>query len=662
MIESAYMDAAHADIDTIFRNILPQYGREPRDGQIKLCHDMFDALAHKRIALCDAGVGIGKTDAFIIAALMLHKHQPHDQRLLDYYGMGGGTLPFVIATSNIQLQRAILDEYIPFLSNVLLKSGMIQHPFCGEIQKGKQNYVCRERLMYRLKTANLEKKNPVQRDALLRLQDEGDLDRVSELSVYDRKRVCVPRQCRAGCASSAICPYRQHMENAMAHPALFQVCNHHYLLADMTHWEQDAAPIIPHYRGVVIDEAHQFYSAVQTICGKDVSCEKVESLLTDLRNMRMNTLANKLAASFDRLFQAFFHQAKEETLYKKTAECKAALKDTLSGLENAMNAMQGWQRTDRHQRKLLELREVLNRFYTNSERYFCYSEWDDAGSPCLRTVDRSYRNRLNVMFWHKPFGFVLTSGTLAAGGSMDYFKARMGLDTSDRLTESYTPSPFDYKNNALIYIPQRMPSCADKPRFQDEAAREIAELIRATNGHTLVLCTSFGETRELFERVKGMVTEFPLFAMYRRGRQYLEAFRKSKNGVLFMSGSWEGTDFPGDIVSSLIIPRLPFPRRDALHEGQRNEYREIVDFLGSIITPEMQIKIAQGAGRMHRLITDTGVISVLDGRAAPGAAYHKAVMAALPPCPVTRELSDVRQFILLKKNADYFFPEETGDE
>ena len=194
MIESAYMDAAHADIDTIFRNILPQYGREPRDGQIKLCHDMFDALAHKRIALCDAGVGIGKTDAFIIAALMLHKHQPHDQRLLDYYGMGGGTLPFVIATSNIQLQRAILDEYIPFLSNVLLKSGMIQHPFCGEIQKGKQNYVCRERLMYRLKTANLEKKNPVQRDALLRLQDEGDLDRVSELSVYDRKRVCVPRQ------------------------------------------------------------------------------------------------------------------------------------------------------------------------------------------------------------------------------------------------------------------------------------------------------------------------------------------------------------------------------------------------------------------------------------------------------------------------------------
>lgn len=662
MIELAYMDSAHTDIDTIFRSILPQHGREPREGQIKLCHEMFDALADKKIALCDAGVGVGKTDAFIIAALMLHKYLPRDQHLLDYYGMGGGALPFVIATSNIQLQRAILDEYIPFLSNVLLKSGMIQHPFYGEMQKGKQNYVCRERLMYRLNTANLEKKNAVQRDALLRLQNEGDLDRVPELSAYDRKRVCVPRQCRSGCSSTAICPYRQHMQDSMAHPALFQVCNHHYFLADMTHWEQDIAPIIPHYRGVIIDEAHQFYSAVQTICGKDISNEKVESLLTDLRNMRMNTLANKLSVSFDRLFKAFFCQAKEEALYKKTTECKAALKDTISALENAMNATRGWQRADRYQRKLLEMREVLNRFYTNSERYFCYSEWDDAGFPCLRTVDTNYRNRLNVMFWHKPYGFVLTSGTLAAGGSMDFFKARMGLDVSDRLAESYTSSPFDYKSNALLYIPQRMTSCADRIRFQDDAATEIAKLIRATSGHTLVLCTSFGETRELYERVKSMVTEFPLYAMYRRGRQYLEVFRESSNGVLFMSGSWEGTDFPGDIVSSLIIPRLPFPRRDALHEGQRNEYREIIDFLTSIVTPEMQIKIAQGAGRMHRLITDTGVISVLDGRAAPGAAYHDAVMAALPACPITRELADVKQFIQLKKNTDYFSPVVTCNE
>lgn len=137
-----------------------------------------------------------------------------------------------------------------------------------------------------------------------------DLDRVPELSAYDRKRVCVPRQCRSGCSSTAICPYRQHMQDSMAHPALFQVCNHHYFLADMTHWEQDIAPIIPHYRGVIIDEAHQFYSAVQTICGKDISNEKVESLLTDLRNMRMNTLANKLSVSFDRLFKAFFCQAR----------------------------------------------------------------------------------------------------------------------------------------------------------------------------------------------------------------------------------------------------------------------------------------------------------------------------------------------------------------
>ena len=72
----SWLSDAHEDIEKIFRIILPQHGREPRDGQIELCHKMLDSLAGKRIALCDAGVGVGKTDAYIVAALMLHKHKP----------------------------------------------------------------------------------------------------------------------------------------------------------------------------------------------------------------------------------------------------------------------------------------------------------------------------------------------------------------------------------------------------------------------------------------------------------------------------------------------------------------------------------------------------------------------------------------------------------
>lgn len=113
-------------------------------------------------------------------------------------------------------------------------------------------------------------------------------------------------------------------------------------------------------------------------------------------------------------------------------------------------------------------------------------------------------------------------------------------------------------------------------------------------------------------------------------------------------------DFPDDIVSSLIIPRLPFPRRDALHEGQKERFMEVKEFIRAVAVPEMQMKLRQGFGRGIRLTTDTCVVSILDGRAAPGAPHHPAVMDALPECGSTRSLEFVEAFIQSKKDISYY--------
>lgn len=155
MADNMKMQAGHADIDTVFRQILTAHGREEREGQIRLCHDMFDAMAGRKIVLCDAGVGIGKTDAYLVAAVLFDKRFPIDERINDYYGTDNKRYPFVITTSSIALQKAILEEYIPFLSDVLYASGMIEEPFTGQVQKGKENYVCRQRLIYRLATQTI---------------------------------------------------------------------------------------------------------------------------------------------------------------------------------------------------------------------------------------------------------------------------------------------------------------------------------------------------------------------------------------------------------------------------------------------------------------------------------------------------------------------------
>ena len=132
-------EKAHALIEHIFCDVLPENGLVVREAQIALCHEMLDALMLNRIALCDAGVGIGKTHAYLVACLLWQIYRP-------------AHLPctVIISTSSVALQNAIVREYLPFLSRVLLKMGVIDKPIHAAVRKGKERFVCEARLSERL--------------------------------------------------------------------------------------------------------------------------------------------------------------------------------------------------------------------------------------------------------------------------------------------------------------------------------------------------------------------------------------------------------------------------------------------------------------------------------------------------------------------------------
>ncbi len=58
-------------------------------------------------------------------------------------------LPVVISTSSVVLQDAILTEYLPDLSAILLDEGIITAPITAVIRKGKERFVCDARLIER---------------------------------------------------------------------------------------------------------------------------------------------------------------------------------------------------------------------------------------------------------------------------------------------------------------------------------------------------------------------------------------------------------------------------------------------------------------------------------------------------------------------------------
>lgn len=140
---------AHKLIDHIFQGLLPAHGMAQRPEQIQLSHRMLDAMQDGRIALCDAGTGIGKTYAYLAAATAA-----------SAFPTGQIARPIIISTSSIALQNAVLTEYLPLLSCVLMADGILTKPLKAVIRKGKSHYVCDERLDRRLRQVNLGKKNP----------------------------------------------------------------------------------------------------------------------------------------------------------------------------------------------------------------------------------------------------------------------------------------------------------------------------------------------------------------------------------------------------------------------------------------------------------------------------------------------------------------------
>ena len=62
--------------------------------------------------------------------------------------------------------------------------------------------------------------------------------------------------------------------------------------------------------------------------------------------------------------------------------------------------------------------------------------------------------QLDELLFTKKSSVILTSATLTAKGSFKHIKERVGLTETDELLKG---SPFDYKNAALLCIPDDMP-------------------------------------------------------------------------------------------------------------------------------------------------------------------------------------------------------------
>jgi ATP-dependent DNA helicase DinG len=233
---------------------------------------------------------------------------------------------------------------------------------------------------------------------------------------------------------------------------------------------------------------------------------------------------------------------------------------------------------------------------------------------------------------------------LAVDGNFDHFRAQLGLEDTQT---GVWQSPFDYAQQALLYLPQNLPQPA-APDYTERVLEMALPVLEASRGRAFLLFTSHRALRFASDWLPGRVA-YPLLVQGTAPRaELLERFRQLGNAVLLGTGSfWEGVDVRGEALSCVIIDKLPFASPDdpvlqaraaAMQEAGRNPFMDYQ-------LPIAVIALKQGVGRLIRDVQDRGVLVLCDPRLR-SKGYGKVFLASLPAMPRTRELADVQAFFL----------------
>jgi ATP-dependent DNA helicase DinG len=253
-------------------------------------------------------------------------------------------------------------------------------------------------------------------------------------------------------------------------------------------------------------------------------------------------------------------------------------------------------------------------------------------------------DQLKKQFFQVKKGVVITSATLTVNRSFEYIMKEIGLDPVSTI-QMTIPSPFEYKNQVQLLIPEDLPeiNTVTLDEYVIAITEHIITIAEATKGRMMILFTAFDMLKKTYELIKesGFLNDFAMIAQGITGgsrTRLTRNFQRYDKAILLGTSSfWEGVDIPGEDLSCLVIVRLPFsPPDDPLTEAKC----QLIEKLGGnafseYSLPEAVLRFKQGFGRLIRTENDRGILVVFDKRIVT-TKYGKAFLKSIPSVPVKK--------------------------
>jgi len=604
-------------------------GYEVRPQQMEMARRIAECIERRRHALIEAGTGSGKSFAYLIPILAAGKTA-------------------VVSTATIALQEQLLRKDLPFLEQALGR------PIQVALAKGRAHYLCLRKLDEAQRTLDPDDPRREIVASLIPLRSRWDGDRanlpfVVPNPVWNELLASDAEDCLGSrCPNFAISP--QRVARIRCEEAQIVVANHALYMTDLA----TGAGVLPRHEIVVFDEAHHLdraaIGAFEISVGRHAAMRLIQRVQRRFRTVPMS-LIDRILSVEQLVCEAIYEAGRGQLPLATSAGFRGGAREMARAIGNLADWLE---RADPQEMLVLDddpveaqrrgqiVRDQMRSVALGLARRWEHFSLDEVAGDRARWMqvepDRDYfelhsapltaADALRQHLWGSRT-CILTSATLAVDGRFDFIRQELGLDEA---AEAVLGSPFDFRRQALLYIPTHLPAPND-PEFSRALVPEIEAILRCTRGRAFVLFTSYRVLREVAAALIPRLP-YPCKTQEELPRQRLiEWFRTTPHSVLFATATfWEGVDIPGEALSAVIIDKLPFASPDDPVVQHRTEQMRAAgeDWFTGYVLPRATLALKQGFGRLIRTRTDRGLVAILDRRLAT-MRYGRTILRSLPP-------------------------------